>query len=79
MNIRGVVFEFIASRQTDRETDRQTDRRGGGLCFIICIDIIWPNNSYIPFTVILAGRQVDCYILITLLAEGFYEPPAPLK
>ena len=35
MKIRAVVFEFIASRQTDR----QTDRRGGGLCFIICIDI----------------------------------------
>ena len=30
MKIGVVVFEFIASRQTDR--------RGGGLCFIICID-----------------------------------------
>ena len=34
MEIRAVVFEFIACRQTNR----QTDRRGGGLCFIICID-----------------------------------------
>ena len=31
MKTRAVVFEFIASRQTER--------RGGGLCFIICIDI----------------------------------------
>ena len=31
MKIRSVVLEFIANRQTDR--------RGGGLCFIICIDI----------------------------------------
>ena len=30
MKIRAVVFEFIASRQTNR--------REGGLCFIICID-----------------------------------------
>ena len=30
MKIRAVVFEIIARRQTDR--------RGGGLCFIICID-----------------------------------------
>ena len=37
MKIRTVVFEFIASRQTDR----QTDRRGEGLCFIICIDKNW--------------------------------------
>ena len=39
MKIRAVVFEFIARRQTDRQTDRQRDRLGGGLCFIICIDI----------------------------------------
>ena len=31
MKIRSVVFEFLWA-------DRQTDRRGGGLCFIICID-----------------------------------------
>ena len=44
MKIRAVAFEFIANRQTDR--------RGGGFCFIICIDI--PTNlhktitNYIP-------------------------------
>ena len=31
MKIRAVVFEFFMIRGTDR--------RGGGLCFIICIDI----------------------------------------
>jgi hypothetical protein len=39
MKIRAVVFEFLASRQTDR--------RGGGLCFIICIDIDFKINDNI--------------------------------
>ena len=37
MKIRAVVFEFIACRQTDR--------RGGGLCFIICIDDVVTVNK----------------------------------
>ena len=32
MKSRAVVFEFFACRQTDR--------RSGGLCFIICIDLV---------------------------------------
>ena len=40
MKIRAVVFEVIASRQTDK--------RGGGLCFIIvCIDIDYCPESEI--------------------------------
>ena len=51
MKIRSVVFEFIA--------DRQTDRRGGGLCFIICIDyIITVPRHNIPLFVGPANHQM---------------------
>ena len=38
MKIRAVVLEFFARRQTDRH--------GGGLCFIICIDILYRNGAH---------------------------------
>ena len=38
MKIRAVGFEFFMRRQTDR--------RGGGLCFIICIDCTYNIVMY---------------------------------
>ena len=54
MKIRAVVFEFIA----DRQTDWQTDRRGGGLCFIICIDFV----NYEIFLLILFLPNLKLYM-----------------
>ena len=53
MKILAVVFEFIARRQTDR--------RGGGLCFIICIDIIRFTSVCKIVTYLESSAEVFCH------------------
>ena len=57
---------FSSFRVFREQTERQTDRRGGGLCFIICIDIY-----FFKARTLIVGRDILCNMAVVHGAISF--------